>query len=166
MKIQKTETGDEIILLEPAKKYLQATDYDDEDELIIEMIKAARDFIENFCGISLVDKSIVLDAVNYPVPFQIPYGPVKNISVINVDDVDVSATDTGADGYIYTTGTKLRLEYTAGYNVTPPALINAMYRIMRIFYEQRDAETMTSFTRQVPNVILTTLEKYSRNLFI
>lgn len=160
MKITKTQTGNEFLHLESAKIYLQATDYEDENDLIRECIVAAREFVEEFCGISLVEKSIVLESTGFNTPFMIPYPPIQSISTYTIDGIDLLSADTAKDGYIYDVGNKLHLEYTAGYTDIPESLSNATKRIMRIFYDNRSTDM------KLPLIILQTLQKYSRNMFL
>jgi uncharacterized phiE125 gp8 family phage protein len=101
---QEAYTGSEPVSLADAKAHLRV-DFDDDDALISAMITAARMSIEDYCHISLVQKTITLTTQaqeqlqsKYAQPFQVreqfnrfelPYGPVLGVS---------SVTSIGSDG--------------------------------------------------------------------
>ena len=107
MKVTRTITGDEPVLLPDMKQYLRVT-HSEEDANILRMITFARQQLEYATGRSLVEQTIELE-VEIDGIYYLPYGPISTISDITVEGDDVVVVDNGTTGK----GT-LIAEYDAG----------------------------------------------------
>jgi len=156
MKLEIITTGTEPITIAQAKEYLQV-DYDHDDSLIGRLIIAARQHVENLCGSSVVEKLIDLSVDGYSTPYLLPYGPVKEIHLIEVDDIDLTVLHMKAD-YIHIPGKKFRASYTVGYIEPPAGLVQIIYDILKIYYDARGTAV------QIPPLTMQGLRLYTRNL--
>lgn len=141
---EKTESGTEPVTLDEAKKHIKVT-FTDDDSYITLLIKAAREAVENFTGLSLIEKDIVLTVENVKNGFDLPYGPVTgDVTAVNSDEVDV-------EGITYITG-QVRFDgfndfhagnavftYSAGYTPEdiPASLKLAILEEVAFRYEKR-----------------------------
>lgn len=95
-RIQVTEETSitEPVELEDAKEWLRV-DYDDDDDLITGMIKSARQSIEQFLNIALVDKSVVLDVITTCETdvIRLPYVESAEIEIEDIDDDEAVDTE-------------------------------------------------------------------------
>jgi len=155
MKLKINPVGNEPISLEDAKAYLQV-DYDEDDKVIIRMIKAARQYIETMCGISIIEKEIELSMENYSKPLLLPYGPVKSVESLTIDGEVVE----DFEGEYIETGTAFEIEYTTGFDPLPEGLEQLIYDILKLYYDARGTAV------EIPLMTRTMISTYSRNLFI
>lgn len=86
--IKKTETGSDPVTLAQAKSHLIIT-FTDDDTLITSLITQCRQAIEEYCAISIVQKTIVFIADLFK-EWELPYGPVIGIQSVQ--------TRTGTEG--------------------------------------------------------------------
>lgn len=138
------------ITLEDVKTELKMTGIDDDNGVIERLMYEAVDWIQEYCGISLVD-STVTATIEIHNRQLLPYGPVKSITTI--DGVAYSASN--ACQFIGTTGDvrmvgygRFTVVYNAGYVNIPPSLIGALYAYIAYVYEHRGDdldETNTEF---------------------
>jgi len=155
MKLKINPIGDEPIGLQDAKDFLQV-DGEHHDKLITRLTKAARQTVETICGVSIVEKEIEVASENFETPWLLPYGPVKTITTATVDGVDAEI-----DGdYLTTPGTRFEAEYIAGYDELPDGLEQAIYDLLRLYYDGRGMNV------PIPETLYGLLQKYSRNLVI
>jgi hypothetical protein len=159
--ITKVVTGTEPITLIQAKEYLQV-DISTDDSLITRMITMARQNVEMFCGISIVDTTITHKAFNYDVPYLLPYSPLKSIESLEIDSEDIDETDTDyvQGEYIVYSGAEMEVVYKTGWTSVPEGLKQAIYELMKLYYDNRGAYIET------PATLMATLQIYSRNLII
>lgn len=98
------DSGAEPVSLEDAKTYMNITS-SDYDTLISELLSVARQRVEAFTHLSLVDKTVTL-YVDVCGPVKLPYLPLVNITSVKVvngqaDNGDVEYTTLAATDYIY-----------------------------------------------------------------
>lgn len=103
--IEEAYVGQEPVSLADAKAHLRV-DFTDDDSYISQLITAARKAIENYCHISLVEKTVTLTIEAqeqlrsiFQQPFQVremfnefelPYGPVRSVDMVTSIDSDGS----------------------------------------------------------------------------
>jgi hypothetical protein len=156
MKVRFTVTGTEPITLTEMKNYLRV-DYSDDDDLITSLITAAREVIEKYCGISIVEKTVNLVWPAYEPILQVPYGPVQSYTTLTIDDEDV---DEPEDNTLREDAGELVMEYVAGYDTVPQAIISAIKELTAIYYGNRGTHV------EMPKHLKIILEIYNRNLFL
>ena len=145
--ISEATTGypvDEPVTLAECKQYMKI-DYDEDDELITEMITAAREELEKFTGLSFIPKLLTVQLRNECGGIEVPYGPVYDIDVnlltdyqgevinptlINITGTDFKFIDTPLTNFI-------QAQYYAGYDVLPTALKLAWKAQVMFMYENR-----------------------------
>ncbi|TVR41892.1 MAG: hypothetical protein EA392_00915 [Cryomorphaceae bacterium] len=155
MKLKINTVGYEPISLTDAKEYLQV-DGSHDDKLITRLITAARQMVETICGVSIVEKSIEVGSANFQTPWLLPYGPVKTMTSATVDG---ETAEIDGD-YITTSGAILEAEYIAGFEELPAGLEQAMYELIKLYYDARGMQM------QIPDTLYGALQKYSRNLVV
>jgi len=140
---QEAYVGQEPVSLADAKAHCRV-DFADDDTLLTDLITECRGVIEDYCHISLVQKTVTLTTKaeealksNYAQPFQVreqfnefelPYGPVRSVDIvtsIDSDGVTVLNLDIDSDYYVWGSAFKyIRISnnftnnilvYTAGY---------------------------------------------------
>lgn len=120
-----SDEGDEPVTVELAKSWGKI-EQDEDDELIEELITAAREVLEGFTGIGFITRTITATINNANGGFQLPYGPVTG---------DVVVTDSDA------TWSDLRGEYevtyTGGHETLPSKFKIAIKAQILFMYENR-----------------------------
>jgi hypothetical protein len=155
--ITKTVTGSEPITLTQAKEYLQV-DINNDDALITRLITMARENVEKICGVSIVETAIELRESGYYTPYLLPYGPVLEVVNIEIDGQEVE--DAVVDEYVIYSGNRLEVDYIAGWAEVPQGLLQAVYELMKLYYDHRGQYV------EVPATLINTLQLYSRNLIL
>lgn len=92
--------ADPLISLDDAKAHVGASDYDEVDELLTELVEAATDFIEGPSGVgrAMVTQEWRATLDHLPSSFSIPLGPVQSItSITYVDQAGETQTIPPAD---------------------------------------------------------------------
>ena len=109
-----SDYGTEPVSLEEAKNHLRVSN-DLEDTLIGEIISSAREWCENYCNRSFIEKTVELyiSQANDTYEFDITHGPI--LSIDEVYSIDKSGTETlltlNGDYYLY--GSKYKtIEFT------------------------------------------------------
>lgn len=156
MNIEFNVTGDEPVEL-PMLKTFMRIDYDDADNLIRMLARAARGAIERYCGISIVEKEITLTYNSMRPNFQIPYGPVKSIESITIND---EVVDEPTDGWVRYGPGNLEMTYTAGYDPVPDELCTAIMILTEMYHDKK------AVVGAVPDSVKMLIEPYNRNTFI
>jgi uncharacterized phiE125 gp8 family phage protein len=142
-------TTTEPVTLEEARAHL-IVEHDDDNDLILAMISAARRKMEEFCSISLIYKRIILLA-DWTMEWELPYGPV-----IGIESVETPTGPSGsgpveyktADSYwkidrsVFDPATcmRYRIQYTAGMSVVPADMKRAILAQTVFLYEHRGDE--------------------------
>jgi uncharacterized phiE125 gp8 family phage protein len=146
-------TPQEPVTLAEAKARL-IIDFDDDDQLISDLITSCRGTIENYCHISIVEKIVTVTADSscyikgYSNRFQeLPYGPVKSFLSAGYMDPDL-VTLSMNEGY-FLKGSQYEsiripgnyenaiLSYIAGYAPCPAPLKEAILLEIVFRYENR-----------------------------
>ncbi len=135
----------EPLSLEEAKQYM-VVDYDDYDLLISSLITIARVSLEDYTGLSFVQKRLTVQLMNECGGIDIPYGPIPDtIDVSLITDFDGNVINPST---IKITGNQfktlnspclpfIQLIYTAGYTSLPLPLLNAMKAQIFFLFDNR-----------------------------
>ena len=151
----------EPVSLADAKAYCKI-DFDDEDDLITELITVSREQLEEYTGTYFVEKRVTVQLNNSCGGIEIPYGPTPNaIDPTLMVDAQGCQLD---QGYILITGNMfkniqtpwlyfIQMTYSTGYGDVlaplPQSLILAMKAQIFFNYENRGETTgSTSGVRQ------------------
>lgn len=148
--VKRTEQGGaEPVTLTEAKTQLRVTFTDDDTE-ITAIIARARRHIEDYCNISITDKSIIFTGY-LSCEWRLPYGPVKAVQSVATNSgptgsgpvvYSTATTSWGIDGDVFTQSgaSKYRITYLAGFDVVPAALKAAILCEIAYLYENRGKE--------------------------
>ncbi len=167
------ESGDyeEPVSLDEMKDYLRLEGYVDDDEstsddlsdfdfddrLLADLIRAAREQIEKISGSTIIPKTWQAVINNY-VMYELPKGPIGAIiSLYDKDGVEITSTDyhiIGLDGgrkFIKTPRQcELTITYEAGYTDLPYSLKVDIMRLTAYMYENRgDDAGINKFASQL-----------------
>jgi len=121
----------EPVTLNEARLYCRVTNVS-ENDLIQLMITAARETIESATGLSLIPKSMVVYFNNIDGNFEVPFGPINNVTFELYDmqqgGVEVAAADIRLIGDDFPKLTSprspnLKATYFGGYLSTPASTI-------------------------------------------
>jgi len=87
--VEREAFGAEPVDLDAIKRHL-AIDFDEHNDLLEELLVAAREDVENYTGLSLVDSTITASWKTL-CSSELPYGPVKNIISVSdgIDEIEV-----------------------------------------------------------------------------
>ncbi len=102
--VQGSITAEPVSLAE-AKMHLRVDDDStSEDALILALVRAAREWVENYCRRSLVSRTITLRMDCFPGEILLPRGPVSSVTSVQYVDADgatqtVTASDYQTDLY-------------------------------------------------------------------
>ena len=153
--LMKSPPAEEPISLEDAKLHLRV-DTDDEDALIRELISAAREYCEDITSRALVTQTIIA----YPKSFgeALPRPPLQSVAKVTYTD-STGAEHTMAPGVDYLVDTvnerlvlpagkawptfapnpvnPIIVEYTAGYDIPPRTVRQAMKLLISYWYDNR-----------------------------
>ena len=138
----------EPVTLAEAKLYLRVS-HISEDAQISEMIRSARQHIENATGLSLLTKQVQLWFSNEGGFLQLPYGPITSSVTLYDSTTGTELTDKTVVGGQHPVITfpriaNMRAVYNVGYTAIPTGLKNALMDQINHLYENRGAfdETM------------------------
>ena len=114
--------GDEPVTLDELKDFA-AVDFDDHDEMLSELLVSARDEVERYTGLSLIQKTITARWEELTTA-EIPYGPVTAI----VDEVNYTIEGLIGDFPCLKADSEapITITYTAGYLEVPNTLKTAI----------------------------------------
>jgi uncharacterized phiE125 gp8 family phage protein len=158
----KTDLADEPISIDEAKLYCKVTGTS-EDDLIYDLIRSARQLVEQYLGISCSEKVLHATWVTMPEDYlcELPFGPVISVTAgYWIDEEGTEAAMTLNDDYwvygdqdaivkisqYWTSGLKetssVRIEYKAGYGDTatetlPEGIRMAIRKLVVRSYESR-----------------------------
>jgi len=143
-----TDAASEPVSTSDMKTYLKV-DYSDDDTLIAELVKSARQMVEGYLGRKIGSQTLKAHWTAYPKLLRLPYAPI--ISVANVVKIDDNTSTTltlntdyfllGDDDKYIQFGAKgstaLEVNYTAGYTTVPSPILTAIKRTVAKMYEFR-----------------------------
>lgn len=143
-----------------------------EDDLIMALAKAAREYCENFTGLSLSLKDYEVRFTEFPDPLELPHPPF--VALLNGITVSDEVSDNALDEDTYTVndysglfatiapvtswptvadGTSIRIRYRAGYGdeseaagQLPASIKAAMLLMLGHLYANREASTEKAMT--------------------
>ena len=118
------------------------SDFDFDDMLIADMIRAAREQIEKISASTIIHKTWQAVINNYR-KLELPRGPIQ--SIVSLEDVDgVAITDYTTIGVFgdriflkSPNQCEMTITYTAGYDVVPASLKIDIMRLVSYMYENR-----------------------------
>jgi hypothetical protein len=129
------EAATEPVTLEYLKGYLRVG-YSTDDAILIDMITAARQWVESYTGVSVITRKVACTVELYN-SIELPYGPVTDTPTITggaPEDVTFTAGQfpriTGGCG-------TYQVNYQAGYAVLPMGLKLAICARVAATYENR-----------------------------
>lgn len=152
---QTTDSGifEEPVGIDEVKSYLRlegfidnqeslATDFDDDDVLISELITSARLRLEEFTGLSFMPKKWEIEFDNYAGNFEIPMGPVTQVfELLDSEGNVIEATDykltVNKSALKYPTWGEMQMTYEGGYANLPKGLKEAMFKEIAYRYINR-----------------------------
>lgn len=131
----------EPVTLDQAKQWLKMESISDDNDVISALITNARDWLEKYCGITLVQRD-VSTTVEIKNRLELPLGPVDKSTIVVTDSkgdtVDSPVLTGSGIGFILINGYgQFNIDYTAGYETIPAALILAMKQYITYAYEHR-----------------------------
>src|SRR6188768_1131 len=131
------------------------SDFDFDDNLLTDLIKASREQIEKISASSITLKTWQAVINNYK-KYELPMGPVQSIvSLINVDGVTLTTyTTIGVFGdriFLKSPNDcEMTITYTAGYSQVPASLKIDIMRLCAYMYENRgDDSSINRFASQL-----------------
>jgi uncharacterized phiE125 gp8 family phage protein len=149
---------------EAAKAHLRV-DFDDEDEEILDQVKAAQNRIEQHTSALLTPRSLemTIDAFPCRAPICIPRSPVTSIDSIKYTDSSGDEQTLDPSAYRWSASDAqrilpafssewpsavacepgaIRITFTAGYaeGECPPLLVRALKRLTAFYYENREGD--------------------------
>lgn len=143
----------EPVSIDEAKSYLRlegfidtteslSTEFDDDDKLISQLIVSARQRLEQYTGLSFINKKWEMEFDNYAGNFAIPNGPVIYIEeLLDSEGNVISSTDykltSGYSILKYPTWGEMIMTYYGGYENLPSALKEAILKEVAYRYINR-----------------------------
>jgi uncharacterized phiE125 gp8 family phage protein len=130
-----------------------SSEYDDDDELIDDLITSARERLEEYTGLSFIPKTYYIEFTNLAGNFEIPFGPVNEIIYLYDDEGDSISTDyfdISISGRVLKSPKweNLKMQYECGYNTLPKGLKDAMYKEIAYRYINRGDENKEGISRE------------------
>lgn len=144
-----------------------------EDTLILALARAAREYCENFTGLSLALKDYEVRSTEFPDPFELPHPPF--VSLLNGVTISDEISDNAIDEDTYTvddysdqfavlspvttwpvlsTGNTVRVRFRAGYGdeseaagPLPGPIRAAMLLVLGHLYANREASTAQALSK-------------------
>lgn len=143
-----TDLATEPVTLEEFKQHARI-DYNTDDALCLQYIKAARQHLEQFTQKSFGPKTMRLTYLSLPANFQLMYGPITSADVtVNGDYVAEAQLEAGS------------IEYEAGYDPLPDLLKVAIMKYAAGLYMLRENVVISeNGTTQDPISLLDDAEK-------
>lgn len=163
LSIRKVPTTEvEPVDLAMLKKHLQI-DFDDHDQLLEFLLESAREEVEQYTGLSLIESTVTVRWETLTTGV-LPFGPVKEITS------DISAyTKKGLDYPSITANSyePVEITYTAGFETVPSALQLAIIKLATDNFTQRVGIELNSNAAAVlPNDWKSVARKYSKRSWL
>ncbi len=158
-----SESATEPITLAAAKAWIKVdTAITADDTLITELIKAARQQVEGFLGISLISRTVTAVINNSAGSIELPYGPLVSFtSLTDEDGTAIAADDYELRGigfkylheplYDYMTAV-----YTTGYTALPENFKTAVKEQVAWLYDNRGE------AKELSEIVYNTLKPFRR----
>lgn len=134
-------TPTEPVTLTEAKDFSRI-DIDTDDDLITELITAARLMCESFTNIGFIEQERIVILNNGNGSVLLPYGPVGTISEVVVDEEILSTTEYEVSGnqfkrLISPQVDSISITYESGYSELPKNLKTALLNAIYYLYDNR-----------------------------
>lgn len=147
----------EPVTLTEAKNWCRI-DVSDDDDIITELITAARIICEQYSNISFIPRTVTARLKNPLGGIYLPYGPVTELASVTDDDLNEleigDYTITGASfKQIKEPFTELTLVYTAGYELLPKNLKKAMLNQISWMYDNRGSDESAQISEQAKLIL-------------
>lgn len=167
-----SEAADEPITLEEARSHLEAQAYGDtdvdllDDTMILGWLKAAREYAEQFTGLSFIQRDYEGALDEFPAEYiEIPVGPVLYVDSVTTGQATVSSSDDAEVSFVFddfsvpariypltswpsvtAAVNGVRVRFTAGYggsdgDALPWAVRAAILLLLGHLYAQRETNT-------------------------
>lgn len=158
-----SESATEPITLAEAKAWIKVdTAITADDTLITELIKAARQQVEGFLGISLISRTVTAVINNSAGSIELPYGPLVSFtSLTDEDNVAITSDNYELRGiefkylktpeYDYMTAV-----YTTGYTTVPENFKTAVKEQVAWLYDNRGE------AKELSEIVYNTLKPFRR----
>lgn len=168
----------EPMTVDEAKQWLNV-DYDDQDEVIASIIKAARLKIEKRCGISIAMKQYRIKFARFDGNVELANPPVVSVDSVKYIDEDGNEQTVDASSYVLieddyapylhpltdwptdiaTRTDAIRVEFTSGIDIedsppdeVPDDLLQAMRWLISHFFENRESTALTPTRQEIVEV--------------
>jgi hypothetical protein len=133
-------------------------DIADDDALITELIKSARQACEQYVNLSLINRTVTALIHNGLGNFTLPYGPVAGDVITYTDIDDTALTDYNhRDSY----GSDMTVVYLAGFTVLPQKLKTAVLNQVAWMYSERGDERIAFGLSELSKLILNPMRHIS-----
>lgn len=146
------EAEDELLTLAEVKDFCRI-DLVDDDAILNDLIPAAREIVEEYCCVSLLQRTVTATLINELGGISLPYGPVISVTAIS----DENGNTIDADGYVITGNNfksiktpfdgQITVVYDAGYSNLLKHYKDAMLNQVDYMYNNRgsqDTEAMSA----------------------
>lgn len=158
-----TPVSIEPITLSELKQHLRFPEGSDEDELLLQLIMAAREYGEHYTRRALAEQTLELIQDRFPSVsyIDLPYPPLRSVAWIKYRDSDgvdhTLPTDSysvdndrepgrvvlqnGAAWPVFTPfpSSSVRIQFAAGYDTLPNTIRQALLMLIGHWYENREA---------------------------
>ncbi|TPM58983.1 hypothetical protein FJ959_08905 [Mesorhizobium sp. B2-2-4] len=153
---------DEPVTLAEAKRQVRATDFNDEDDYLTDLVKVARNHAEKYCGVSLAEQTVEVQGEDWCDLSHLPVRPVQSVTSISYVD------DSGAPQTLATTvyelrgdavvlkygqawpsmrsGSLITLTAVVGFGAVEPAVKHAILLRIADLYESRESASEANWT--------------------
>jgi len=130
-----------------------SSEFDDDDNIIAELIVSARQRLEEYTGESFVPKTMEIEFTNLAGNFEIPFGPVTTILYLRDSEGDSISTDDftiSFNGRILKTPKyeEMTMQYECGYTVLPKGLKEAVMKEVAYRYINRGDENVDGLSKE------------------
>lgn len=166
---QTSESGiTEPLTVQEVKNYLRlegfidqsesiSSDFNDDDAIIEDLIRSARERIEEFTGLSLIPKTWEIEFTNLAGNFEIPFGPVNQIVYLKDDMGESISTDNfdiSLNGRLLKRplDANMTMLYEAGFISIPKGLKDAMYKEVAYRYMKRGDDNVDGLSKEAMNL--------------
>jgi uncharacterized phiE125 gp8 family phage protein len=134
-----------------------SSDFNDDDAIIEDLIRSARERIEEFTGLSLIPKTWEIEFTNLAGNFEIPFGPVLDVLYIWDDEGNSISTDNyelslNKRLIKWPKQVNLSMLYEAGFVSIPKGLKDAMYKEVAYRYMKRGDENVDGLSKEAMNL--------------
>ena len=158
----------EPITLAEAKLHLRIdSDITDQDALISALVQGAREWVENYCRRSLVERTLELRLDNWYREIRLPRGPVSAVASVKYVDSGGTLTTLAADQYqvdTYSVPARIVPAYGVIWPTVKTGEINAVLVTYTAGYTPGGASP-TDYAENIPEAIKATIKLLVGNFY-